>query len=67
MRKNAEFALTSFEKQAQEQRGLLKVAEEQLANSQENIDVLKKRLEGKQEELEKAKRLAYDLGKKETF
>lgn len=46
--------MTSFEKQAQEQKGLLKVAE-------------KKRLEGKQEELEKAKQLAYDLGKKETF
>ena len=67
MRKNAEFALTSFEKQAQKQRDLLKVVEEQLAISQENINVLKKRLEGKQEELEKAKQSAYDLGKKETF
>ena len=67
VRKNAEFALTSFEKQAQKQRDLLKVVEEQLAISQENINVLKKRLEGKQEELEKAKQSAYDLGKKETF
>jgi len=66
-RKNAEFALTSFEKQAQEQRGKLKAIKEQLAISQENIDVLKKKLEGKQEELEKAKQVAYDLGKKETF
>ena len=33
VRKNAEFALTSFEKQAQKQRDLLKVVEEQLSIS----------------------------------
>ncbi|KAL0015531.1 hypothetical protein SO802_002600 [Lithocarpus litseifolius] len=65
-RKSTEVAVAGAKMQVEEQRGYLWKAEEQLVLAQEKIEIQRKELEGKEEEVAKAKQAAYELGQKET-
>ena len=66
-RKSAEAAQGVGERQAEEQRIQLRLAEEELALAKEKIELQWKELEGKEVELSNAEQAAYELGQKETL
>ena len=66
-RKSAEVAQGVVERQAEEQRIQLRLAEEELALAKEKIELQWKELEGKEVELSNAEQAAYELGQKETL
>ena len=58
--------MAGFKRQAEEQHSQFQKAKEQLTVIRENIEDLKKELEGKGEEVSKAEHATYKLGQKET-
>ena len=57
--------MASFEKQAEEHYSHLQKAKEQLSTTGENIEPLKKELNGKREEISKAEHATCELVQKE--